>query len=117
MGNWKNPTGSERVIIRKGEKLWLRTTKPDDVDNQDAGYLLTDKLEHFSFELNNVTKDWPDAVKDTKTTKGYVTNPISVHIDIGLAYRKKTTKNHTEYPSPEYPGTGNTYGFIRNRSL
>ena len=47
LGNWKNPTGSERVIIRKGEKLWLRTTKPDDVDNQDAGYLLTDKLEHF----------------------------------------------------------------------
>ena len=79
LGNWKNPTGSERVIIRKGE-------------NQDAGYLLTDKLEHFSFELNNVTKDWPDAVKDTKTTKGYVTNPISVHIDIGLAYRRKTTK-------------------------
>lgn len=92
LGNWKNPTGSERVIIRKGEKLWLRTTKPDDVDNQDAGYLLTDKLEHFSFELNNVTKDWPDVVKDTKTTKGYVTNPISVHIDIGLAYRRKTTK-------------------------
>lgn len=87
-GVWKNATGTERVIIQKGNNLWLRTVKPEDIDNQDKGYLLTDKVSSFDIAVNDI-KNWP-AGGTSKTTDGYVTNPVSVNVKLELLYRKRS---------------------------
>ena len=87
---WTDDIGTERVIICKGSKLYLRTKKIDktDIDSQDKGYELSDKVSDFKVNLNNTLKDWPEG--ETHSTAGYVVGPVSVNVNVVLTYNKKT---------------------------
>lgn len=84
-GTWKNTSDANKVIIIKNGKMWVRTEKPSNVDAQPAGYLITDKIDSFSINVNQIT----DKVDASTGTQGYTTNPMSVNVKITLAMNQK----------------------------
>lgn len=84
-GTWKEVNDSNRVIIVKNNKIWIRTEKPANVDAQSEGYLITDKIKDFSIQVNQVT----ERVDVSAGTNGYTTNPMSVRVKLTLELNKR----------------------------
>lgn len=89
----------KKFIISKDDSIYIMTNKPEAsvVDKLDKGYIVSDKIKTFNMKIANTNevKDFPDTLTPAPENNSYITNPVSVQVNIELEYQNKTTRSET----------------------